>query len=160
MPDGDPAPARPTIRAANRADLPAIVRLLADDVLGGKRERYADPLPPAYAEAFEAIARQDGNEVLVAVRDGAVVGCLQLTLIASLSHTGMLRAQIEGVRVAAASRGQRIGEQMIEHAIAIARGRGAGLVQLTTDRTRADAQRFYERLGFVPSHVGMKLKLR
>ena len=147
------------IRAGRREDLPAVVRLLADDPLGAMRERYAEPLPPAYGGAFEAMQRQGGNELLVAELDGAVVGCLQLTLIPGLSRLGTTRAQIEGVRVDARARGRQIGEALVRAAIDRARAAGCGLVQLTTDRTREDAHRFYERLGFAATHLGMKLDL-
>lgn len=147
------------IRSATRADLPAIVKLLADDPLGAVREHYADPLPGAYGAAFEAMARQGDNELPVAVADGTVVGCLQLVLIPGIARLGAKRAQIEGVRVARDRRGERIGETLIRHAIAQARRANCALVQLTTDKSRADAHRFYERLGFVASHEGMKLDL-
>ncbi|MSP50353.1 MAG: GNAT family N-acetyltransferase [Alphaproteobacteria bacterium] len=148
-----------TIRRARAADLPAIVRLLADDPLGKIRERYAEPLPAPYLQAFAAIEAQAGNEILVAEADGRVVGCLQLTLIPGLTRLGMTRAQIEGVRVEAGRRGEGIGERLVAHAIGASREAGCGLVQLTTDASRPDAHRFYERLGFVASHVGMKLAL-
>lgn len=147
------------IREAEREDLPAIVRLLADDPLGARRERYEDPLPEPYREAFEAIRAQGGNYLLVATADGEVVGCLQLTVIQTFSRLGAPRALIEGVRVAASVRGLRLGERMIRDAIERARAAGCGLVQLTSDNSRIDARRFYERLGFVASHVGMKLTL-
>lgn len=147
------------IRRATAADLPAIVRMLADDPLGRTRERYADPLPGAYVEAFRRIEAQADNEVLVAEVAGEVVGCLQLTLIPGLARLGMLRAQIEGVRVDGRRRGEGIGERLFQHAIERARAAGCGLVQLTTDAARPEAHRFYERLGFVASHVGMKLAL-
>ena len=147
------------IRAGRREDLPAVVRLLADDPLGAGRECYAEPLPPAYAAAFEAMERQGGNELLVAELGGAVVGCLQLTLIPGLSRLGATRAQIEGVRVDARARGRQIGEALVRAAIDRARAAGCALVQLTTDRTREDAHRFYERLGFTATHLGMKLDL-
>jgi GNAT superfamily N-acetyltransferase len=148
-----------SIRRAGRDDVPAIVRLLADDDLGRGREDAREPLAPAYLDAFAAIEAQVGNQLLVAELDGRVVGCLQLTLVPGLSRMGMLRAQIEAVRVDRHSRGRRIGELLMGHAIGHARDAGCGLVQLTTDRARADAHRFYERLGFVPSHLGMKLQL-
>jgi ribosomal protein S18 acetylase RimI-like enzyme len=148
-----------TFRDAVHADLPAIVVLLADDSRGATREQPTDPLPPQYGEAFAAIRRQEGNTVLVAQLDGAVIGCLQLTFIPNLSHLGMKRALIEGVRVAGVLRGQGIGERMIREAIARAKQAGCGVVQLTTNAVRADAQRFYRRLGFEASHVGMKLSL-
>jgi ribosomal protein S18 acetylase RimI-like enzyme len=158
MPD-TPVPADVRVRRATRADLPAIVRLLADDPLGATRERSVDPLPDAYGAAFDAIEAQAGNEVLVAELAGVVVGCAQLTVIPGLSRLGMMRGQLEGVRVSASHRGQRIGETLIEAAIARARAAGCGLVQLTTDVSRPEARRFYERLGFVASHVGMKRTL-
>lgn len=147
------------IRVARREDIPAIVRLLADDALGATREEATDPLPAAYGEAFDAIVAQRGNEVLVAEAEGAVVGCLQLTIIPGLSRRGMARGQIEAVRVARGQRGRGIGERLVRDAIERARAAGCGLVQLTTDRARPDAHRFYERLGFTASHVGMKLPL-
>jgi ribosomal protein S18 acetylase RimI-like enzyme len=148
-----------TIRPARRDDVPAIVGLLADDPLGRERETAGDPLPAAYWQAFDDIAAQGGNVVLVAERAGAVVGCLQLTVIPGLSRRGMRRGLIEAVRVGAASRGLGLGERLVRHAIEIARDAGCGLVQLTTDKSRGDAHRFYERLGFVASHLGMKLAL-
>src|SRR4029077_7499603 len=111
--------------------------------------------PEAYWRAFDAIAAQNGNFLLVAASGGAVTGCLQLTIIPGLSRRGMKRGLIEAVRIGAAGRGQGLGERLVRHAIEIARAEGCGLVQLTSDRSRADAHRFYERLGFVASHVGM-----
>ena len=148
-----------TIRRATRADLPAIVRMLANDPLGKTRERYAEPLPEAYLKAFADVEAQAGNEILVGEIGGEVVGCLQLTMIPGLSRLGMLRAQIESVRVDESRRGMRIGEKLFLAAIERARKAGCGLVQLTTDASRPDAHRFYERLGFKASHVGMKLAL-
>lgn len=153
----------PVFRPARRDDVPAIVRLLAADSLGSKRERPEMPLPDAYLAAFDAMAAQPGNQMIVAELPGddgpELAGCLQLTVIASLSRQGMSRAQIESVRVAPACRGRRLGEAMMRDAIARARAAGCGLVQLTTDTSRADARRFYERMGFAASHVGMKLIL-
>jgi GNAT superfamily N-acetyltransferase len=146
-------------REAAEADLPQIVRLLAEDPLGAQRERNADPLPQSYRDAFRRMRAQPGNRLLVALEGEAVVGCLQLTVIAGLSRQGLTRAQLEGVRVAKARRGSGIGEALMRHAIALARAEGCGLVQLTTDRRRGDAHRFYERLGFVASHLGMKLEI-
>ena len=149
-----------SFRTAIETDLPTIVRLLADDELGAQRERSETPLPLAYREGFAAMMRQPGNEIVLAVKsDGMILGCIQLTIIAGISRLGMLRAQVEGVRVAAAARGQGVGEAMINEAIHRARSSGCGLVQLTTDANRTDARRFYERLGFVASHIGMKLSL-
>ena len=141
---------------ARRNDVPAIVRLLADDTLGASREQPTDPLPQAYWDAFDAISAQRGNEVLVAESNGEVVGCLQLTVIPGLSRMGVLRGQIEGVRVSSTHCGQRIGEALVEAATDRARTLGCGLIQLTTDRRRVDAHRFYERLGFDSTHIGMK----
>ena len=155
------APSRPAvhIRSATVDDLPAIIRLLADDTLGASRERPEEPLARGYLDAFDAIEAQPGIDLLVADMDGQVVGCLQLCILPGLSRVGMTRALIEAVRVERALRGRRIGETLVLHAVAEARSRGCGLVQLTTDRSRHDAHRFYERLGFQPSHVGMKLTL-
>ena len=148
-----------TIRPARRADLSAIVRLLADDPLGVGRECWSDPLPEPYLRAWNAIERDPNNDILVAEADGAIVGCLQLTLIPGLSHTGTTRAQVEAVRIAASHRGSGLGGRLLDDAIARARAAGCGMVQLTTDKSRTDAHRFYERRGFVASHEGMKLKL-
>ncbi len=147
------------VRVATRRDVPGIVRMLADDPLGAGREQYADPLPQTYFDAFDAMQAQPGNDILVAELDGNVVGCLQLTFIPGLSRLGMMRAQIEGVRVDGRYRGRKIGELLMQDAIARSRTAGAGLVQLTTDISRPDAHRFYEGLGFVRSHAGMKLSL-
>jgi ribosomal protein S18 acetylase RimI-like enzyme len=144
------------IRTARRDDVPAIVHLLADDTLGASRERPTDPLPQAYWEAFDAIAAQGGNELLVAEANEQVVGCLQLTVIPGLSRIGARRGQIEGVRVSSKHRGQRIGEALVEAATDRARQLGCVLIQLTTDKRRIDAHRFYERLGFESTHIGMK----
>lgn len=152
-------PAASAIRVATAADLPAVVRLLADDVLGALREQPGDPLPEAYGTAFAAMQAQGGNDLLVATLDGAVVGCLQLTIVPGISRRGALRAQVEGVRVSSAHRGARIGEALMREAIARAERAGCVLMQLTTDIGRPDGRRFYERLGFKATHVGMKLPL-
>ena len=128
-------------------------RLLADDGLGRGREAPGDPV---YSRAFRAMSAQPDNVYLVAEAEGDVVGCLQFTVIHGLSRKGASRAQIEGVRVHADHRGQGIGEALFEAAFERAATRGCTLVQLTTDRSRADALRFYERLGFEPTHWGMK----
>lgn len=152
-----------TFRYATRDDLPAIVALLADDEKGKTREELTDPLPGAYYAAFDAMESQSTdklpNKYLLACQNDDIVGCLQLTLIAGLSRRGQLRAQIEGVRVSSTVRGQKIGEKLITQSISISKSLGAVLVQFTTDKTRKDAHRFYERLGFVASHEGMKLAL-
>ena len=123
-------------RKATGADLPAIVAMLADDELGATRERYEDPLPKAYVDAFVAMRRQGDNDIILAVDGGEIVGCLQLTLIAGLSRLGMTREQIEGVRVDRRHRGKGVGEILLNRAIELARREGCGLVQLTTDETR------------------------
>ncbi len=148
-----------TLRTAMREDLPAIVAMLADDALGATREDVRDPLPQAYSEAFAEIARDPNNRLLVAERGGAIVGSLQMTFIRGLSRRGMRRALIEAVRVASPFRGQGIGAEIVAAAVALARREGCGMVQLTTDKSRKDAHRFYERLGFAASHEGMKLML-
>ena len=155
----DALPSDIRIRLAERADVPAIVRLLADDVLGATRELPGEPLAQPYWDAFDAMSAQGGNELYVAEAHGEIVGCLQLSVIHGLSRIGMTRGQIEGVRVSSRHRGKRIGEAMITAAIERARALGCKVVQLTTDRTRVDAHRFYERLGFEATHVGMKLTL-
>ncbi|MCC3645872.1 MULTISPECIES: GNAT family N-acetyltransferase [Cytobacillus] len=144
-------------RKANEEDLQAIVRLLADDDLGAKRERYEEPLPDCYYKAFKAIEAQEGNQIILAIDGQTVIGCLQLTIIPGLARQGMKRAQIEGVRVDQRCRGNGVGEALFKEAIAIARSEGCGLVQLTTDKQREDAHHFYNRLGFLTSHEGMKL---
>ena len=116
-------------------------------------------MAPVYLQAFDEMVAQPGNTLLVAVRGDEVVGCLQLTITPGLSRMGMRRAQLEGVRVSATHRGTRIGEPLVTEAIALARAAGCGLVQLTSDVTRVDAIRFYERLGFQATHVDMKLSL-
>jgi GNAT superfamily N-acetyltransferase len=148
-----------TLRDARREDVPAIVRMLADDALGASRETTTEPLPEAYYAAFEALARDPNNRLLIAERNGEIVGTLQITFIVGLSRRGAKRALIEAVRVAAPFRGKGIGEEIIRGAIDIARQNGCSMVQLTTDKSRKDAHRFYERLGFVASHEGMKLML-
>lgn len=146
-----------TFRIATWDDLPAIAALLADDMLG--RARETGRVDDVYAQAFDAIAAQPGNDVYVGEAGGEVVATAQLTLIPNLSISGTLRAQIEGVRVARSQRGQGTGDALIQFLIDRARDAGAGLVQLTTNKQRADALRFYERLGFEASHEGMKLYL-
>lgn len=148
-----------TIRPAGEDDLKAIITLLVDDPLGKTRERLDDPVPQTYVAAHRAMAAQGGNTYLVAERAGTVIGCLQVTFIAGISREGMTRANIEGVRIAAAARGLGLGRTMMRDAIDRSRDAGCGLMQLTTDTRREDARRFYESLGFTPSHVGMKLDL-
>jgi ribosomal protein S18 acetylase RimI-like enzyme len=147
------------MRRADRADLPGLIRLLADDALGRERERLADPLPRSYFDAFDAIERDPNQELIAATLDGRIVGTLQLTFTPHLTHAGSWRCTIEGVRVAATQRSAGVGQQMLQWAIARARERQCRLVQLTSDKSRADAIRFYQRLGFRATHEGMKLSL-
>jgi len=153
---------RPNIRfrLAKRSDLPSIVRMLADDDLGSRRERYEDPLPEAYYAAFEQIEHDPNHELIVAERNGEVIGTLQLMCLPALSYQGGLRAQIESVRVDRQFQSQGIGSAMMQWSIQRAKQRGAHLVQLTTHKTREEAHRFYERLGFQGTHLGMKLSLK
>lgn len=146
-------------RRATAADLPAVVRLLAEDQLGRTRDDPSEPLDPAYVAAFERVASNPRDMLLVVESQGRVVGTLQLTILDGISRRGASRGQIEAVRVAAEARGRGIGEALMQHAISLARDAGCRLVQLTTDKRRADAQRFYKRLGFVDSHEGMKLEI-
>lgn len=164
-------------RRATIDDLPEIVRMLADDLLGVQRERYEDPLPASYIRAFREIEGDPNSELIVAElseasdhrpvapggsdsRSGVVVGALQLTFTPSISFQGGKRAMVESVRVDAKYRGQGIGERMMQWAIERAKEKGCVSMQLTTSLERTDAHRFYERLGFSSSHLGMKLKLR
>lgn len=146
-------------RDAREEDLPSIVRLLADDDLGRTRERYQDPLPESYHAAFRAIEADPNNRLVVVEREGEVVGCLQLTFLPSISFQGGWRLQVEGVRIDRRLRGQGVGERVFGWAVEQGRARRCRMVQLTTNKARPDAIRFYERLGFVHSHAGMKLDL-
>lgn len=159
--DTEPVPASGPLqfRRATAADLPALVAMLADDVLGAARECCTDPLPPAYRAAFDAIAADPNQLLAVALLDGDIAGMLQLTFIPYLTYQGGWRALIEGVRIAARHRDAGLGRQMLQWAIGQARLRGCHLVQLTTDKVRPDALRFYEGLGFRASHEGLKLHL-
>ncbi|MEV3967019.1 GNAT family N-acetyltransferase [Streptomyces sp. NPDC050698] len=145
------------IRAAVADDVPAIVAMLADDPLGAQRESPDDLSP--YLIALERLSADPNQHLVVAVRDSRVVGTLQLTIIPGLSRRGATRSVIEGVRIHADERGSGLGTQLIEWAIDESRDQGCHLVQLTSDRTRHDAHRFYERLGFTASHTGFKLQL-
>ncbi|WP_256103666.1 GNAT family N-acetyltransferase [Streptomyces sp. ODS05-4] len=145
------------IRAARPADLPAIVAMLADDPLGAQRESLDDLTP--YTVAYERLAADPHQHLVVAVQGDQVVGTLQLSVIPGLSRRGALRSVIEAVRVHADARGSGLGTQLIVWAVAESRRQGCRLVQLTSDATRTDAHRFYERLGFAASHVGFKLAL-
>src|SRR6202043_1529875 len=145
-----------TIRRARRDDVGAIVRMLADDPLGSARERIEEPLPPSYFRAFEVLEHASHIQLMVAEDgEGAVVGCLQLCIMPGLSSQGASRGLIEDVRLAAQCRSRGVGEQLVQWAVAEARAKNCKLVELLTHHTRVDAQRFYERLGFARSHVGM-----
>jgi GNAT superfamily N-acetyltransferase len=149
------------LRRARREDLPAIVALLQEDSLGAARESpKGAPLPASYAAAFEEIGADPRCELVVGEEDGAVVGSMQLTTLTHLSFQGARCLQLENVHVAAARRSQGIGRRMLEWAIARARAQGCVRVQLTTNKLRKDAHRFYARLGFVASHEGLKLSLK
>lgn len=149
------------MRAARLEDLAAIIALLADDELGSARETKAQggSVEPCYIEAFDAVARDANQLQLVAEIDGDIVGCLQLTIIPGIAQRGARRAMVEAVRIRSDLRGRRLGERMMVWAIDEARRRGCRTVQLTSNKVRLDAHRFYRRLGFVDSHVGMKLAL-
>jgi ribosomal protein S18 acetylase RimI-like enzyme len=148
-----------TIRRARRDDVGAIVAMLADDPLGGARERIEQPLPPSYFQAFDRVER-DPNIHLVVAEDGegSVIGCLQLCILPGISSQGSSRGLLEDVRVASHCRSRGIGEQLVQWAVKEARANGCKLVELLTHQTRVDAQRFYERLGFARSHVGMTIR--
>lgn len=146
-----------TYRRATRDDLPVIVGMLADDALGATRESPDDPTP--YEAAFADIDADPHQYLALCERDGDVVGTMQLTVIPGLSHKGMPRMLIEGVRIHRDARGGGIGTRMIEWAIGQARDHDCGMVQLTTNASRTDAHRFYERLGFEATHVGFKMML-
>lgn len=147
-----------SIRPARREDVPAIVAMLADDHLGRTRERVEDPLPAVYYKAFERVERDQNLTPVVAESEGRVVGCLQLAVLAGISSQGGIRGLLEDVRVATDCRSRGIGEQLVQWAIAEAKARGCNLVELLTHSSRADAQRFYKRLGFVLSHAGMTVR--
>lgn len=147
------------IRRAHRQDLSDLVRLLEDDVLGSAREQQVGPVEDSYWRAFDAIDRDDRQLLIVAEHEGKIVGTLQLSFIPYLTFQGGERAQIEAVRVDPGLRRMGIGRQMIEWGIEQARRRGCHMVQLTTDKQRSEARRFYEALGFEPTHEGMKLHL-
>jgi GNAT superfamily N-acetyltransferase len=143
-------------RIARAEDVPLIVAMLADDVVAASRQgTFGDE----HRAAFEVIDADPGNELIVAELDGEVVGTMQLTYIPGISRRGALRMQIEAVRVASGLRGQGLGRKMMAWALDRGRARGCALVQLTTDKSRKDAHRFYDSLGFVASHEGYKIAL-
>jgi GNAT superfamily N-acetyltransferase len=146
-------------RRATEADVPAIIRLLADDMLGSSREALEAESLPQYLNAFRVIDA-DANQFLLVVDDGSgIVGTLQLTFIAGLARGGLKRGLVEAVRVASDRRGEKIGEAMFAWVLEKCRRESCGIVQLTTDKSRTDAHRFYDRLGFEPSHIGYKMML-
>ena len=144
------------MRPARREDLPAIMAMLADDEFSVGREGGADE---AVSAAFDEIERDPNSTVFVLERDGRVVGCAQLTVIAGLARRGLKRGVIEAVRIASDSRGRGLGRDLVREIVEVARGRGCGIVQLTSDKRRLDAHRFYASLGFQMSHEGFKLVL-
>jgi len=146
-------------RVATHTDVPSIVRLLADDELGSLREKYENPIPESYYSAYELVDKDPNHELIVAELDAKVIGTLHLMFLPSLSFQGGLRAQVESVHVDTRYQSQGIGSHMMKWAIKRAKLRAAHIVQLTTHKSRADAHRFYERLGFKGTHLGMKLSL-
>jgi GNAT superfamily N-acetyltransferase len=148
-----------TFREATEADLPAVVAMLADDPLGALREDVSLPLAEGYRRAYAAIAADAGQMLVVGESDGVVLATMQLCFLPGLSHKGAWRGQIEAVRVARDSRGLGVGAAMMAWAVETCRARGCRQVQLTTDRSRSDAHRFYDRLGFGQTHYGYKMVL-
>lgn len=146
-------------RLATENDLEKIVEMLADDVLGQRRERYEMPLPESYIKAFHAISSDPNNELVVACRDHQIVGVQQITFTPYITHQGGWRATVEGVRICKTKRGQGIGSTLINWAIQRARERGCHLIQLTTDKQREESLKFYKRLGFQATHEGLKMRL-
>jgi ribosomal protein S18 acetylase RimI-like enzyme len=147
-----------TLRAARREDVAGIIGMLADDHLGRARERLEEPLPKVYYDAFARLSSDPNIQLMVAEEGGNVVGCLQLCILPGLSSQGASRGLIEDVRVASDRRSRGIGEQLVQWAVGEAKASGCKLVELLTHHTRVDAQRFYERLGFAKSHVGMTIR--
>jgi ribosomal protein S18 acetylase RimI-like enzyme len=148
------------LRNATADDLPAIVGMLADDFLGGTREKVEESISESYISAFREIEKDPNNELVVAELDGKIVGTFQLTYTPSLSFQGGKRCTVESVRVDSSLRGQGIGREMMLWAIERAKEKGCVSMQLTTHKERENAHRFYERLGFESTHLGMKLKLK
>ena len=146
-------------RKAEMDDIPRIIELLLDDALGSSREKKGEVTDPTYIAAFEAIDKDPHQFLAVVEKGGRIIGCLQISFIPGLSRLGMWRGQIESVRICKSERGHGYGEAFFQWAIAQCKERGCGLVQLTSDKQRKDAYRFYERLGFVASHEGFKLDL-
>lgn len=149
----------PTFRLATEKDVPAIIALLGDDEISRGREGYQAEVTPRALVAFKELEADPSNELWVGELEGVVIATLQLTIIPGLSRDGLRRALVDGVRVHADHRSQGVGEQLLEATLARARTLGCGQIQLTSDTRRAAAQRFYARLGFAPTHVGMTRKL-
>lgn len=147
------------IRKATLDDLPAIVHLLADDFLGEKRECFLNPLPQSYLEAFDEISHDNKNNLIVVESNQKIIGTLQMTFLINLTYQGSQYALIEGVRVNKSFRGMGVGRYMLEWAINYARQAHCQRIQLTTDKLRVGAFEFYKKIGFVPSHEGLKLFL-
>ena len=148
-----------SFREATKSDLTALVHMLGDDSLGIMREDLSTPMNPKYIEAFNHIESDPNNELIVATLNDDIVGMVQLTFIPYLTHTGSWRCLIEGVRIHSGYRGKGLGGKLFEWSIQRAKGRNCRLVQLTSDKTRTEALKFYESLGFVASHEGFKLHL-
>jgi len=146
-------------REAREEDVASLVKLLAEDVLGAKREDTSTPLNTDYLDAFHSIEEDSNSELIVVESSGALVGMLQLTFIPYLTHIGSWRCLIEGVRIVDSYRGKGLGTEIINWAITRARVKRCSIVQLTSDKQRVDAIRFYEELGFAATHEGFKLKL-
>ncbi len=144
-------------RPANKEDVVPIVAMLADDELGAKRENFQDPLPDPYLEAFKKINLDPNQELIVVEENNEIVGTMQLSFIQYLTYQGGIRSQIEAVRIRKDKRGEGLGEKMFLWAISRAKERGAHLLQLTTDKQRPEALKFYEKLGFRATHEGMKM---
>lgn len=146
-------------RQAQQQDIPDLLKMLMDDELGKLREDVLNPANECYLSAFEQISRDPNNELTVALQGPKIVGMLQLTFIPYLTHIGSWRCLIEGVRIHNSHRGQGLGTRLFKWAIQRAEARGCAIVQLTSDKQRHDALRFYQNLGFEASHEGFKLRL-
>lgn len=147
-----------TLRESKWDDLPQIVKLLSDDDLGCFREEYC--LPQCYIEAYRNICEDKNSRIIVASCERGIIGCMQITFTQYLSHKGSVRATIENVRVAKEMRNLGIGTRLICHAISLAKEKNASIVQLTTDKKRAEAKKFYEKNGFANTHDGMKFTIK
>ncbi len=148
-----------SFREAQENDLSHLVSMLADDELGAKREVLSQPLNQSYIEAFILIDKDPNNELIVVEYSNQLIGMLQLTFIPYLTYIGSWRCLIEGVRIHSEFRGQGLGEQIFRWVIDRAKEKKCQLIQLTSDKQRPDALRFYEKIGFVATHEGFKLKL-